>query len=93
MIGEITVIPQIDGSGREIIRDAVREIEAHGLRYSVGPTGTSVEGPLDGILDAVRGIEDGLRDRGIGRATIEVRLQLEPHSETLEHQVEGIAAG
>ena len=29
---------------------------------------------------------------GVERALIQVRLQLEPHFETLEHQVEGVRA-
>lgn len=92
MIGEITVIPQIEGSARQIVARVVAEIAAQGLRYQVGPAGTSVEGELDAILDAVRAIESRLRADGVRRATIELRLQLEPHAETLEHQVEGIAA-
>ncbi|HUP32830.1 MAG TPA: thiamine-binding protein [Gaiellaceae bacterium] len=90
MIGEITLIPQIEGPGRELIKKAVGEIAARGLRYRVGAAGTGVEGELDEILEAVRAVVGRLRAEGIGRATIEVRLQLEPHEETLEHQVEGV---
>ena len=93
MVGEIAVIPQIDGPGREIIKKAVAEIAARGLRYRVGTAGTSVEGELDGILDAVRAVEQRLRAEAVDRAMIEVRLQFEPHEETLEHQIEGIGAG
>ena len=92
MIGEITVVPQIEGGGRGIIKKAVAEIAAQGLRHQVGPTGTSVAGELVTILEAVRAIESRLRADGVRRAVIEVRLQLEPHVETLEHQVEGLAA-
>lgn len=92
MIGEITVIPQVERSGREVINRAVGEIAAQNVRYKVGATGTSLEGELEEILDAVRAIERGLRAEGVVRATIELRLQLEPHEETLEHQIEGIGA-
>jgi uncharacterized protein YqgV (UPF0045/DUF77 family) len=91
MIGEIAVIPQIAGPAREVIADAVAEIEAQGLRYRVGAAGTGVEGELEAILGAIRAIESRLRARGVDRAVIELTLQLEPHPETLEHQVEGIA--
>jgi uncharacterized protein YqgV (UPF0045/DUF77 family) len=90
MIGEITVVAQTEGPTRAIVSSAVSEIAAQGLRYQVGPTGTSVEGELGTILDAVRAVESRLRADGVHRALIEVRLQLEPHEETLEHQVEGI---
>lgn len=93
MIGEIAVIPQIEGPAREVVAKAIAEIEAQGLRYQVGATGTAVEGELQAILDSVRAIESRLRAEGIGRALIELRLQLEPHPETLEHQLEGIATG
>ena len=92
MIGEIAVVPQVEGSSREIVAKVVEEIAAAGLRYEVGPSGTGVEGELEAILDAVRAVESRLRAQGVHRAMIELRLQLEPHAETLEHQVEGLAA-
>ncbi len=90
MIGEIAVIPQIGGPAREFVTKAVAEIASRGLRHQVGATGTCVEGDLRTILDAVRAIESLLRAEGVDRGVIELRLQLEPHPETLEHQVEGI---
>ena len=91
MIAEISVVPQIAGPAREIVARAVEEIEALGLPYEVGAVGTSVEGELEAIFEAVRCIERRLRADGVERAVIDLRLQLEPHAETLEHQVEGIA--
>jgi len=92
MIGEIAFIPQAEGPARDIVAKAVAEIDAQGLRFQVGALGTSVEGDLDAILDAVRAIESRVRAEGVRRGVIEVRLQLEPHEETLEHQVGGIGA-
>ena len=89
MIGEITVVPQAEGPAREAVRRAVAEIARQGVHYQVGPMGTSVEGSLE----AVRAVESRLRAAGVHRAMLELRLQLEPHEETLEHQVEGIGAG
>ena len=93
MIAEIAVIPQIAESGRTVIADAVAEIEALGLRYEVGVSGTAVEGELAAILEAVQAIERRLRADRVPRALIELRLQLEPHPETLEHQLEGMPMG
>ena len=93
MIGEIAVIPQVEGPAREVIRNAVEEIAAQGLRYEVGPVGTSVEGELGAILEAVRAVDNRLRRDGVRRAVIDLRLHLEPHEETLEHQVEGLRPG
>lgn len=90
MIGEISVIPQVARSARAIVGMAVDEIAAQGLRHKVGAAGTAVEGSLDAMLDAVRAIEQGLRDADIERAVIELRVQLESHPETLEHQIEGV---
>ena len=92
MIGEIAVVPQIEGPAREVVARVVEEIAGQGLRYEIGPTGTSVEGEFEAILGAVRAVERRLRAEGVERALIEVRLQLEPHLETLEHQVEGVGA-
>jgi len=90
MIGEIAVVPQAEGPARELIAKLLAEIADQGLRFEVGALGTCVEGELDAILDGVRAIESRLRAEGVQRAVIELRLQLEPHPETLEHQVEGI---
>jgi len=92
MIGEICVTPQTDGSARELIPELLAEIAGVGLRYDVGALGTSVEGDLDAILDAVRSIERRLEIENVQRALIELRLQIEPHPETLEHQVAGMVA-
>ena len=92
MLGEITVIPQIEGPAREIVGKVVKEIAAQGLRYDVGAGGTAVEGDIDAILAAVRAVDQRLRAEGVERAVVELRLQLEPHPETLEHQVQGVGA-
>ena len=93
MLGEITVIPQVEGPARELVGKAVEEIAAHRLRYEVGAAGTAVEGEMDDILETVRAIERRLHGEGVERAVIDLRLQLEPHPETLEHQIEGVGAG
>jgi uncharacterized protein YqgV (UPF0045/DUF77 family) len=90
MIGEIAVVPQADGPARELIAKLLAEIADQGLRFEVGALGTSVEGELESILDAVRAIESRLRAEGVERAVIELRLALEPHPETIEHQVAGV---
>lgn len=90
MIGEIAVVPQATGATREIVTAAVEEIAARALRYRVTPTGTCVEGELDDILDAVRAVDTRLEHDGVERALVELRLQREPHEETLEHQIAGI---
>jgi len=91
MIGEISLVPQTEEPARRIIGGAIDEIAAQDLQYEVTATGTCVEGELEDILGAVRAITRRLADDGVERALIELRLQLEPHPETLEHQVEGIA--
>jgi uncharacterized protein YqgV (UPF0045/DUF77 family) len=93
MIGEIAVVPQAEGPARELIAKVLADIADQGLRYEVGALGTSVEGELDAILGAVRAVESRLRAEGVQRAVVELRLQLEPHPETLAHQVEGIVPG
>lgn len=91
MIGEIAVLPQAEGPARELLAKVLAEIADQGVHYELGPMGTCVEGELDAILGCVRAIEHRLNAENVERATIELRLQLEPHSETLAHQIEGIA--
>jgi uncharacterized protein YqgV (UPF0045/DUF77 family)/membrane-associated phospholipid phosphatase len=91
MIGEIAVVPQAEGPARLLIAKLLAEIADQGLHFEVGALGTSIEGDLEAMLGAVRAIESRLRAEGVERAVIELRVQLEPHPETLAHQVEGIA--
>jgi uncharacterized protein YqgV (UPF0045/DUF77 family) len=93
MIGEITVVPQAEEPARELIGKVLAEIADQGIRYELGPMGTCVEGELERILGAVPAIQRRLHAEGVDRAVLELRLQLEPHAETLAHQVEGIAIG
>jgi uncharacterized protein YqgV (UPF0045/DUF77 family) len=60
MIGEIAVVPQVEGSARALIAGPLAEITDQGLHYELGPLGTCVEGNLD----AVRAIEHRLSADG-----------------------------
>jgi uncharacterized protein YqgV (UPF0045/DUF77 family) len=90
MIAEISVVPQKDGPARELISKVVSEIASEDLEYRVGAAGTTVQGELESIFDAVRRVRDCLHAEGVDRAVVDLRLQFEPHPETLQHQVEGI---
>lgn len=50
---EFTVEPFVEGAPGPHVTAAIDAIEASGLRFEMGPFGTSVEGAADDVLDAL----------------------------------------
>ena len=85
------MIPQIEGPSREVIAEAVAEIGAQdSASTSARPRRASRATSAQSSMPFA--IEEPFGAQGVHRAVIELKLQLEPHPETLEHQVEGVAA-
>ena len=80
MIGEITVIPQVERRERIALSESVRAIAASGLRYQPTAAGATVGGELETILAALRAIDTRLHAGGVDHAVLELRLQLEPQA-------------
>jgi len=89
VVAEITVTPLVDGGIRPYIDAAVEEVKKSGLKYEVDALGTTVEGELDQILDAVKRAHDAVRQKGAHRLVTEVRIDDKDEGLAIEDQVEG----
>jgi uncharacterized protein (TIGR00106 family) len=56
VIAEITVVPLGTGtpSLSSFVAEAVKALEGCGIKYTLTPMGTVLEGPLEEVLEAVR---------------------------------------
>ena len=51
---DIQVLPSTGGDVYSIVDRAIEVIQASGLKYEVGPLGTTVEGDLDSCLEVAK---------------------------------------
>jgi uncharacterized protein YqgV (UPF0045/DUF77 family) len=89
MLAEISVQPQVGRDMRAEVTQALEEIEKLGLRHEVEPFGTVVDGDLEQILTAVRGIHSRFAAEGVERFELHVRLRQEPGPATIERETAG----
>ena len=90
MLAEISVQPQVGRDIRAEVTQALEEIEKLGLRHEVEPFGTVVDGDLEQILTAVRGIHGRFAAEGVERFELHLRLRQEPGPVTIERETAGL---
>lgn len=75
-IAEITIVPVGTGSTSvsEYVAGALEPLAASGLRYRLTPMGTIVEGPLDGVLQAIGRMHETPFARGAKRVYTVVKI-------------------
>lgn len=74
VVAEISVIPVSRTDMKECVDAAVEAIRKCGLKYEVGAMGTTIEGPLDKVVDAVRAVHQAAMECGTERVITEVRI-------------------
>jgi uncharacterized protein YqgV (UPF0045/DUF77 family) len=77
MIAEIQVLPAPPGTAAERyahVHAAIEVVEASGLRYEVGPLGTSIEGPPDEVWALLRRVHEATIGAGAGSVVSVVKV-------------------
>lgn len=78
---------------RPFVDAAVEEFRKSGLKYEVEAMGTTVEGELDQIFDAMKKAHNAVKQKGAHRVMTEIRIDDKSGEElTIERQVEGYRA-
>jgi uncharacterized protein (TIGR00106 family) len=87
VVANVEVTPiGVGVSIRKPVQRAHEILQEAGLRTQVHPSGTSVEGELDKVLDAVRKIHTSLHADGVPRLMVNVAFNSRTDKEpTLEH--------
>ena len=89
IVAEFTVIPAVEGSLRPCVKAAVAEIEKAGLKYEVGAMGTTVEGELDEVLEAIRNAHRAVLAAGAGRAVTCIKIDERRNGLSIEGKLKG----
>lgn len=74
VVAEFSVVPVTGGSLRQFVEAAVAEIEKSGLRFEVGAMGTTIEGELDEVLEAVKAAHRAVLTAGAGRVVTSIKI-------------------
>jgi uncharacterized protein (TIGR00106 family) len=76
MIVDVSVVPIGTGSTgvSRFVREVLRVARASGLKYQVGPMGTSLEGDWDGIFRTIRQMHEVCFKMGAGRLLTSIKV-------------------
>lgn len=89
IIAELSIIPQDCGDTSPIIDLAIDVIRRSGLRYEVGPLGTTIEGDREAVFRVLRQAHEAVVRGGPGRVITEIRIDDRGESNvTIEREVE-----
>ena len=89
VLAEFSVTPMVEGEMKPFVDSAIREIEKAGLKHEVGPVGTTVEGDLDRVLDAIKHAHQAVLNTGADRVVTEIRIDEKKGGLTMEDEVKG----
>lgn len=74
VLAEFSVTPMTDDRITPFIDTAVQEIKKSGLKHEVGPVGTTIEGELDQVLNAIKQAHEAVLNKGVDRVVTEIRI-------------------
>lgn len=89
VVAEFSVTPLVEGEIRPYIDTAIQEIDKTGLKHEVGPSGTTVEGDLDQVLEAIKHAHEAVFDKGANRVVTEIRIDEKKGGLCMEEEVQG----
>lgn len=92
---EIHITPVGTGhaSMGDLVASSVRLAKERGLRYHVGPMGTSVEGDLDALFDLARAMHRAAFEGGAPRVITSMRLDERRDKDlTMDYKVNSVLA-
>lgn len=89
VVAEFSVTPLVEGELRPYVDTAIEEIKKAGLKHEVGAIGTTVEGDLDSVLDAIKQAHKAVLAKGANRVVTEIRIDEKKGGLSIEEEVEG----
>ncbi len=89
VVAEFSVTPLVEGQIKPYIDAALEVIDQSGLQYEVGAVGTTVQGELDQVMEAIKQAHQAVLERGANRVVTEIRLDQAKQGITMEQELEG----
>jgi uncharacterized protein (TIGR00106 family) len=90
VVAEFSVVPIKEQSLRPFVRIALGELEKSGLKFEVGAMGTTVEGELDQVLEAVKNAHRAVLAAGAGRVITSIKIDDRESGVSMEGKLEGL---
>jgi uncharacterized protein YqgV (UPF0045/DUF77 family) len=85
----VTCEPPEGMSQDEVVRLALEPVMRRGLKHEVEPLGTTVEGELKAILEAVEEAHELLVGKGVSRLTTTLRIEDKRGGTSMDDKLEG----
>lgn len=85
----VTCEPPEGMSQDEVVRLALEPVMRRGLKHEVEPLGTTIEGELKTVLEAVEEAHELLVGKGIGRLTTTLRIEDKRGGTSMDDKLEG----
>lgn len=79
-------------SREEVVRVALEPVVRRGLKHEVEPLGTTVEGELKAIFEAVEEAHELLIGKGVDRLTTALRIEDKRGGTSIDDKLEGFRA-
>ena len=76
----------------DLVRLAIEPVERRGLRHEVEPLGTTIEGEIEDIFEAVQEAHELLIANGVSRLTTTLRIEDKRGGTSLDDKLEGFRA-
>lgn len=89
VIAEFSVTPMVEGDMKPFVDAALDEIRKAGLKCEVGPVGTTVEGDIDQVFDAIKHAHLAVLDKGVDRVITDIRVDEKKDGISIAEEVEG----
>lgn len=89
VVAEFSVTPLVEGQIKPFIDTAIDQIDKAGLRHEVGPSGTTVEGELDQVMNAIKNAHKAVLDSGVDRVITEIRIDEKKGGLSMQEELEG----
>jgi uncharacterized protein YqgV (UPF0045/DUF77 family) len=88
----VTCEPPEGMSQDEVVRLALEPVMRRGLKHEVEPLGTTIEGELKAVLEAIEEAHELLVGKGVDRLTTTLRIEDKRGGTSMEDKLEGFRA-
>lgn len=89
VLAEFSIAPMVEGDMKPFIDAALKELDDAGVKYEVGPVGTTVEGEIDHVLLAIKNAHEAVLEQGADRVITDIRIDEKKGGLTMEDELSG----
>lgn len=85
---ELQVLPRVEEKRLyDVVDEVIKYIDSCGVKYEVGPMGTTMEGEFDELMNIVKKAQDICVREGASRILSVVKIDYKPEGVTMNEKV------